>query len=143
MGNCWRAPDEDFNLFDASSSRYRSLSHSSEPSNPDYNGSKFQLGFHQTADLSQIKQAQSRNLIDHLPLIQYDSRKIKQTECAICLIDFIEDELVRQLPCHVGHVFHPACIDGWLEKNLTCPHCSSNVDAAILLKFIRSLDDDE
>ena len=56
--------------------------------------------------------------------------------CAICLIDFLPQEQLRQLPCHGAHVFHPSCIDGWLEKSLTCPHCSTSVDAALLLKFV-------
>jgi hypothetical protein len=65
------------------------------------------------------------------------------SSCAICLIDFLPNEQVRQLPCDGAHVFHPSCIDSWLEKNLTCPHCSSNVDAALLLKFIPQSHDDE
>ncbi len=56
--------------------------------------------------------------------------------CDICLIDFIPNEQVRQLPCDGGHIFHPPCIDRWLEKSLTCPHCTTNVDAALLLRFI-------
>ncbi|CAF3980357.1 unnamed protein product [Rotaria magnacalcarata] len=58
------------------------------------------------------------------------------TICDICLVDFIASEHVRQLPCDGAHVFHPPCIDTWLKKSLTCPHCSINVDAALLLKFI-------
>ena len=49
------------------------------------------------------------------------------------------DELVRQMPCNGAHVFHPSCIDKWLEKSLTCPHCSTNVDAALLLRFLPNL----
>lgn len=60
-------------------------------------------------------------------------------------MDFVPDEPLRQLPCEGAHVFHPSCIDQWLEKNLTCPHCSTNVDAALLLRFIphSSKDDDD
>lgn len=83
-----------------------------------------------------IKAAQCRNLLDHLPLVSFNENSFKQTECAICLIDFVPDEKLRQLPCHGAHIFHPSCIDSWLQKNLICPHCSSNVDAALLLKFI-------
>ena len=56
--------------------------------------------------------------------------------CAICLVDFKLNEQIRQLPCDGAHVFHPTCIDGWLQKSLTCPHCSTNIDAALLLRFI-------
>lgn len=106
-----------------------------------------------------IKAAQSRNLFERLPLINYNEKLTKQTEyifflflisiyfsfisCAICLIDFLPNEQVRQLPCDGAHVFHPSCIDSWLEKSLTCPHCSINVDAALLLKFIPNSNDDD
>jgi len=53
------------------------------------------------------------------------------------------NEKIRQLPCDGAHVFHPLCIDGWLQKSLTCPHCSINVDAALLLKFIPNTNDDD
>ena len=68
------------------------------------------------------------------------------SRCDICLIDFVPDEPLRQLPCKGAHVFHPVCIDQWLEKSLTCPHCSTNVDAALLLRFIpnsNNNDDDD
>lgn len=44
-------------------------------------------------------------------------------ECAICLCEFNEDELVKQLPCE--HVYHAACIDRWLlkERETTLPSC--------------------
>lgn len=113
--------------------------------------------------MNAIKAAQSRNLFEHLPLVNYNEKLVKQTEydatniqsieffisflfssCAICLIDFVPNEQIRQLPCDGGHVFHPTCIDSWLEKSLTCPHCSSNVDADLLLKFIpKSTHDDD
>lgn len=58
-------------------------------------------------------------------------------------MDFVADESLRQLPCDGAHVFHPKCIDQWLEKSLTCPHCSTNVDAALFLRFIPNLSKDD
>lgn len=46
--------------------------------------------------------------------------------CPICLIEFEDDEDVRNLPCK--HIFHVACIDEWLKRNTSCPMCKSNVD---------------
>ncbi|CAF4593965.1 unnamed protein product, partial [Rotaria magnacalcarata] len=52
-----------------------------------------------STDLNAIKAAQCRNLVEHLPLVNYDEKINKQTECDICLVDFIASEHVRQLPC--------------------------------------------
>eukprot|EP00158_Paraphelidium_tribonemae_P004230 Partr_v1_DN26648_c2_g1_i1_m69536 putative RING finger protein len=42
--------------------------------------------------------------------------------CAICIEDYGEDDLIRQLPCK--HTFHSTCIDPWvMEKNASCPLC--------------------
>ena len=30
-------------------------------------------------------------------------------------------DVVRQTPCR--HIFHPACIDAWGMKNMSCPVC--------------------
>lgn len=38
--------------------------------------------------------------------------------CAVCLDDFAEGDMVRQLPCQ--HVYHQACIDEWLIEKGRC-----------------------
>ncbi|CAF0782603.1 unnamed protein product [Didymodactylos carnosus] len=82
-----------------------------------------------------IHAAQRKNMIDHhLPIVKYDEKKIKQSDCAICLIDFEQNQEVRQLPC--SHVYHQKCIDQWLLKQFICPSCLTNVDAALLLQFV-------
>ncbi|XP_024515888.1 RING-H2 finger protein ATL2-like [Selaginella moellendorffii] len=43
-------------------------------------------------------------------------------ECAVCLGNFEEGELLRILPA-CGHLFHPDCIDAWLHTHSTCPLC--------------------
>uniref|UniRef100_K3WHR7 RING-type domain-containing protein n=1 Tax=Globisporangium ultimum (strain ATCC 200006 / CBS 805.95 / DAOM BR144) TaxID=431595 RepID=K3WHR7_GLOUD len=50
--------------------------------------------------------------------------------CPICLIEFEDDEDVRNLPCK--HIFHVPCIDEWFKRNTSCPMCKSNVDLAIV-----------
>ena len=48
--------------------------------------------------------------------------------CALCLDALATHEEVSRLPC--AHVFHTACISGWLEyttfRMRTCPLCRSN-----------------
>lgn len=43
------------------------------------------------------------------------------TECTVCLEEFVEGDEVRILPCK--HSFHRACVDSWLEAQITCPLC--------------------
>ncbi|CAK7356118.1 unnamed protein product [Dovyalis caffra] len=48
-------------------------------------------------------------------------------ECAICLAEFSDDDLLRLLTvCY--HVFHKECIDLWLEAHKTCPVCRRDLD---------------
>uniref|UniRef100_A0ACD5UR55 Uncharacterized protein n=1 Tax=Avena sativa TaxID=4498 RepID=A0ACD5UR55_AVESA len=48
-------------------------------------------------------------------------------ECAVCLTAFEEGDDLRLLP-HCSHVFHPECIDPWLEARITCPLCRANLE---------------
>ncbi|XP_013613711.1 PREDICTED: RING-H2 finger protein ATL78 isoform X3 [Brassica oleracea var. oleracea] len=44
------------------------------------------------------------------------------TECVICLSEFVSEERVKLLPtCH--HGFHVRCIDKWLSSHSSCPTC--------------------
>jgi hypothetical protein len=47
------------------------------------------------------------------------------TQCAVCLDDFHVGEILRLLPC--AHTFHRFCIDKWLEDNLDCPVCKTDI----------------
>lgn len=50
-------------------------------------------------------------------------------ECAVCLSEFDDDETLRMLP-KCCHVFHPECIDTWLESHVTCPVCRADLQEA-------------
>ncbi|KAL9237887.1 hypothetical protein vseg_012384 [Gypsophila vaccaria] len=50
----------------------------------------------------------------------------KQTHCSICQDKF--KKRVRVTPLDCGHVFHPNCIEAWLEHKNTCPLCRSRVN---------------
>lgn len=54
--------------------------------------------------------------------------KFNQSLCAICLIDFVNNDKVRKLPS-CSHIFHSKCIDLWInsktEKATHCPLCNT------------------
>jgi Ring finger domain len=72
-----------------------------------------------------------QSIIEAFPMISYAAVKIVRTsksplECAICLSEFVDDDVLRLLPgCR--HVFHTGCISTWLENHVTCPVCRSNL----------------
>jgi hypothetical protein len=45
------------------------------------------------------------------------------SQCIICMENFTENELVKQLSC--GHIFHEDCINQWLEQQKNCPFCKA------------------
>ncbi|WJX47717.1 RING-type E3 ubiquitin transferase [Trifolium repens] len=44
------------------------------------------------------------------------------TECMICLSEFVKGEKVRILP-KCNHGFHVRCVDRWLKEHSSCPKC--------------------
>ncbi|URD87105.1 finger protein [Musa troglodytarum] len=50
------------------------------------------------------------------------SGSVKLVDCAICLADFADGDVVRVLP-QCGHGFHTGCIDTWLRSHSSCPSC--------------------
>lgn len=51
------------------------------------------------------------------------------TDCAVCLAEFEEEELVNELECE--HIFHNKCIHDWFmkAKQAACPLCRSLSEA--------------
>jgi len=49
-------------------------------------------------------------------------------ECAICQDNFKREDKVCQLPCHVKHIYHSACIKPWIRKQNCCPLCKEKVE---------------
>jgi hypothetical protein len=48
--------------------------------------------------------------------------------CMICLTDYVVGDDVKTLPCF--HMFHPECINTWMEKSKLCPLCRASVEIA-------------
>ncbi|PKA56484.1 RING-H2 finger protein ATL16 [Apostasia shenzhenica] len=47
-------------------------------------------------------------------------------ECAVCLAEFHNDELLRRLP-FCKHSFHVDCVDTWLQSSSGCPVCRTEI----------------
>lgn len=64
------------------------------------------------------------DLVATLPCVKYcrnHGSREKNEQCAVCLYDFEEGEMVRQLNCK--HKFHKGCVDEWLTSKSSCPLC--------------------
>lgn len=80
------------------------------------------------SDKPKISTAQYLKLIEEKnPSINYSERlRQPSVECAVCLSEFLEGEIVRKLKCK--HTFHKDCLDKWLQQYLaTCPLCRAKV----------------
>lgn len=47
-------------------------------------------------------------------------------DCAVCLLEFEENDCVRTLPA-CAHAFHVDCIDIWLRSHANCPLCRAGI----------------
>jgi hypothetical protein len=78
-------------------------------------------------------QGVSNEFLSHLPTFKFDEKtfsKNVETTCPICLCDYVNDDLLRTLPCF--HMFHVNCIDAWLQKSAICPVCKTNCQENIM-----------
>ena len=63
-----------------------------------------------------------KDKIKKFPQIYYKKNEFDNFECFICIDEFKENELLKQLKC--GHIFHKECLGQWLLKNNNCPICN-------------------
>ncbi|WOG91776.1 hypothetical protein DCAR_0311027 [Daucus carota subsp. sativus] len=89
--------------------------------------SLWQIGLFATAP-EPPKAGLDETIIGSLPSFVFrHDHKSRTIECAVCLSNLEDGELIRILP-NCDHNFHVACIDTWLSTNSTCPVCRSAVE---------------
>jgi hypothetical protein len=64
--------------------------------------------------------------IASIATVEYRGGVGRGGDCAVCLGEFTDGELVRLLP-RCAHPFHAPCIDTWLRAHVRCPICRSPV----------------
>lgn len=74
--------------------------------------------------------------ISALTLVRYNQHSDQwqhevDPSCAVCLGEFCNGEMLRQLPCR--HHFHKGCIDKWLCRNKRCPLCMAAIDEELVV----------
>jgi hypothetical protein len=73
-----------------------------------------------------------KEIITNLPEKKYLETDKKFNECIICLEDFNDEDIVKELPCI--HVYHINCINKWLSQNSNkCPVCKKEVSNGVPL----------
>ena len=55
------------------------------------------------------------------PLTANELALLHSKMCSVCCEALEVKQLVSRLPC--GHVYHPQCVEPWLQKHCTCPSC--------------------
>ena len=74
--------------------------------------------------LGSVNKGLSKDKISKIPVKPFRKALFDDNiNCIICMENFNENELVKQLPC--GHVFHGECIDQWLGEQKNCPFCKA------------------
>ena len=63
------------------------------------------------------------------------------SDCAVCLMEFKEGDIVTPLPCNIKHFFHRRCIRDWLERTPQCPLCKKQVTPSKLKEFGKRVDE--
>uniref|UniRef100_A0A672LGD3 E3 ubiquitin-protein ligase RNF181 n=1 Tax=Sinocyclocheilus grahami TaxID=75366 RepID=A0A672LGD3_SINGR len=64
----------------------------------------------------------AKAVVQSLPVVIISPEQAdKALKCPVCLLEFEEQETVREMPCK--HLFHTGCIMPWLSKTNSCPLC--------------------
>lgn len=75
-------------------------------------------------EVGNVNKGLTKDKINKIPVKPFHKALFEDnSQCIICMENFNENELVKQLPC--GHIFHGDCIDHWLIQQKNCPFCKS------------------
>ncbi|KAK1439471.1 hypothetical protein QVD17_05289 [Tagetes erecta] len=67
-----------------------------------------------------------QSVIVSIKMFKYGTEDGVDSDCAVCLGMFQQDESLRLLPA-CRHAFHVVCIDTWLRSHTNCPLCRAPV----------------
>ncbi|ONM56822.1 Protein binding protein [Zea mays] len=73
----------------------------------------------------------SADTLGSLPSVTYKLQHVQDgntEQCVICRVELEEGESLIALPCK--HLYHPECINQWLQINKVCPMCSAEVSTS-------------
>ena len=65
---------------------------------------------------------------------QEKEEKEEDEQCAVCRLEFEDDDEVKVLRC--GHYYHPECIGQWLERKKNCIICNKDVLAEVVVAAV-------
>ncbi|KAJ1450762.1 hypothetical protein M885DRAFT_531411 [Pelagophyceae sp. CCMP2097] len=99
------------------------------------NVSPSQMSFDQLTELGNhigvVSKGTSHTFLEGLPTVAFKdvsaTDAIVGEQCAICRLEFEDDDVLRILPCR--HSDHAECVDKWLLMNRCCPHCQQDCGA--------------
>ena len=76
-------------------------------------------------EVGNVNKGLSKEKINSIPNKPFHKALFEDNcQCIICMENFSENELVKQLLC--GHIFHGDCIDHWLTQQKNCPFCKAD-----------------
>lgn len=80
--------------------------------------------------IGHVSRGLSKENINKIKLEEFNKNnldiiKLNIENCSICFIEYKEKEKLKKLNCK--HMFHPICIDKWLENEKKCPLCKEEV----------------
>lgn len=79
-------------------------------------------------------------VVNSLSKITYGHIRLEgQNECAICLMEFDDDQMVTPLSCDIRHYFHYECIQAWMKEKTLCPLCKAEIKPANLNELTKEL----
>ncbi|XP_068646647.1 E3 ubiquitin ligase BIG BROTHER-related-like [Aristolochia californica] len=92
-----------------------------------------ELSYEELLALGDVVGTESRGLsaetIASLPAVTYKSTQDGNADqCVICRLEYEDDESLVVLSCK--HLYHPECINNWLQINKVCPVCSAEVSSS-------------